>query len=230
MATSKKEAKQQAKANKAVDAANKLAIVGFDPAIVTRLFEAMANGSMLVDGAREASAGAALEFVQHAESVRTETLAAGGDCDSIVTGWSKNVKTLLPRLAAKEETRRFVKVKDTEGKDTKFTLTGYGANVNSIARGLCQFDDISVGDCESYGQARELVMNRRAEERSDDEKLLAEAKQELRDALKEFAKVMCKTEDMGLIIAATNEIQALTSTQAEAEALVEEVDDAAQAA
>jgi len=188
---------RSADASKDVQAANEIALVGFDQGIVNKLLQTMSAGASNLATAKEDSAKAALLLVQHAEAVRVATLEAGADCDSIAQGWSRKVKTMLPALAA--EKSPLVKVKNEEGKETRFTLTGYGANVNSIARGMCQFDDITSDDCESYGQAREIVMTRRAEDRSTEEVALATAKDLFRESVKSYVAAVCKTNDQGLI-------------------------------
>lgn len=180
-----------ADAAKVIIDANKEALVGFDAAKIVATFKTMAEGSNKTESGKTESANAALELCQQAHDVAVLSAAEG--CTEIEKGWTKNIKALLPNLAA--EGSPFVKVTEAEGKDTRYTLSGYGQNVNSIARGFCQYPELDSQSCESYRDAADLVRARRAEDRSDEEKALAAAKERLTEALKAYRELGIKGDD-----------------------------------
>ncbi len=215
MATKKR---SKAKAAKAVQEAAREVIVGFNAKTVIKCFQQMADGKTAADDASETKAGAALALVQHAHEVALASREAGAT--DIDRAWSKNVKALYPQMA--KNGTPFVKVTETND-ETKYTLTGYGLNVNSIARGMCQYADIDMEGIESFGQARQRVQQRRADDLSPEVITLNNAKAELDDQWKAVRKLAIKGSDVELIERTT---EALGEVLAQLEAMHEEGDDA----
>lgn len=179
-------ATRKADAAKAVQEANKEALVDFNVNVVAEAMRAMSDKRKVIDEATGQMQEAAVVLCNHAHHVAEATRAAGGTPSD--SAWSKQVKAMLPMLA--KEGSRFVKV--TEGKDgeSKYTLTGYGQNVNSIARGYVQYSDIDPAEAvndegqQTFGAMRTQVTERRKEDRTDEEIALAESREAFAEAIK----------------------------------------------
>ena len=194
--------KQAANAAQAVLDANREAIV-FDSAKVHACFTAMGQSDAEAKASGESKAASALELCKLAEIAGTESRSTGAT--EIDKGWSAEIRAMLPSLAT--EGSPFVKVKTEDGKDTRYTLTGYGRNVNSIARGFCQYAELEASKAETYVECRELVEARRAEDRTDKEKALSEAKDALDEVLKAIRANAVKGGDVDLIAFTTEGLQ-----------------------
>jgi hypothetical protein len=193
--TSKKD-KSAANAAQAVLDANREALTGFDSAVVHGLFTTMGASVNDSDKAKGIRSQAALELCRHAESVAIASRDTGAT--EIDKGWSANVRMMLPVLA--KEGSPFVKVKKDD-KGTRYTMSGYGMNVNSIARGYCQYSDVGVhaADAETFVECREAVQARRAEDLTPAAKALVEAKQLLTDTLADVRSMAVDGNDIDLI-------------------------------
>jgi len=206
MATSK----GKAEASKAIKAANAEALVGFDQSIVANAFRAMSEKRGIIDAATGDMQEAGVVLCTHAYFVAVSTRAEGGTPSD--SAWTKSVRAMLPMLA--KEGSRFVKVSEDKDGAPKYLLSGYGQNVNSVARGFVQYSDISPDDAEgedgnvTFGALRTLVQNRRAEDRTDEEKALAESREALAEAIAALRKAAGST-DRGRITSVTREVQAI---------------------
>lgn len=205
MSTSKK-----ANAAKAVQNAAKEALVGFNVNTVADAMRAMSEKRKVIDAATGEMADAACVLCNHAHEVATATREAGGTPSD--SAWSKQVKAMLPMLA--KEGSRFVKTRERDDGSTAYLLTGYGQNVNSIARGYVQYSDIDPADAtdddgnQTFGAMRTQVQERRKEDRSDDERALAESREAFAAAIKALRKAV-GSNDRATLDAATLQVTEL---------------------
>jgi len=177
--------------------ANAAALVGFDTHVVADAFRAMSDRKALIETTTGAMQDAAVTLVLHAANVAAATREAGAEVN-IADLWSATLSGLYPMLAA--EGSRFIKVTPANGdKPAKYQLTGYGMNVNSIARGFCQYGDIWPADAQdengnlTYVALRALVEARRRDDESAEAKALREAREALDEALKGYRKAALDT-------------------------------------
>ena len=162
MATSK-----TAKPAKAIKAANDNALKGYPKAKMLQAFNKIGAAKDAEDTSAEDRASAAMDIVELAVAFRTSN--ADATLETVVAGWRDNVRLTAMQLAVAGN--RFAKV--TPGKDgqpDKATLTGYGNNVASIAKGALEFEltaDDMVDDegIRSFRATRRAVEARRAEAR-----------------------------------------------------------------
>lgn len=199
MATSKK-----AGPAKAEQQANALSVQGFNHKTVGDAFRAMSEKRQVVDAATGEMQDAAIVLCREAEAVATASLKAGLDADTIAAGWSAEVRAILPMLAKDGVTF----VKPSEKKEGGHILTGYGQNVNSAARGFCQYpgeltvDGTAGEDGEvSISAIMKAVRERRAADATDAEKALRDAKDMLAEAIKAYRELALEGSDVDRITA-----------------------------
>ena len=190
MSTSKK-----AGPAKAIAKANEAALVGFNGSQLTEAMLAMSEKRQAVDHLTGEMQDAAVMVCRIAETTATESAAVGMDGDSIAQGWLAEVKARYPALAKAGCT--FVKPSDK--KDGEFILSGYGQNVNSTARGFCQYPgELTVDGCAdedgnvTISGIMAAVRDRRAQDESDEVKAVKAAKADLADAIKLYRSTACK--------------------------------------
>lgn len=192
---------------KAVRKANETALKRFPKSRLVKAFGAMAEANAAAEGATETKAAAALDVVDAACQFRSDNPEA--TTEAVLTGLRDHLKLVAMELALAGN--KFAEL--TEAKDDKpatAKLTGYGANVVSIAKGAVEFDlgpsalaGSGLVDGEvSYRDVRKLVEAKRAEAKrqSDpDAALLADAKAEAIEAWDELRKAVFETGDVGLV-------------------------------
>jgi hypothetical protein len=208
MATSKK-----AGAAKAVQVANTFAL-DFNERTVAGLFKAISDKRSIIDAADGEARDASAALVIEAHRVAADAAERGADGDTIMRGWSAEVRALMPMLAADGVTF----VEESEKKPGQFRMTGYGQNVNSTARGFCEFPELNPEDARaedgtlSYRSLAALVAAKRAESATDEEKALKAAKESLADSIKAFRKsVTAKGATADSIIEAAAMLDMLTA-------------------
>lgn len=180
---------------KAVRKANETALKRFPKSRLVKAFVAMNDAGAATDNASEVKAAAALDVVMAAHEFR----AANEDAtvETVLSGWRDHVKLVAMELALAGN--RFAEL--TEAKDDKpatAKLTGYGANVVSIAKGAVEFEVTG----ESYREVRKAVEAARAEakrESDPDAALLADSKAAAIEAWDELRKAVFETGDAGLV-------------------------------
>jgi hypothetical protein len=189
------ESKQAANAAAVVLAANREAVVGFNVNTVAEAFRAMSEKRQVLDTVTGEMQNAAIVLIRHAHAVTQESTAAGAT--EVDKGWSKEVRAMLPMLA--KEGSKFVK--ESEKKEGGFILTGYGQNVNTIARGFCQYPELNPDDCTNeegevtFGSLNAAVKARRQQDETDAERDLRLAREALAEALTEYRKAATKGND-----------------------------------
>ena len=141
------------------------------------------------DGAAASKDELSVTFCQMAADMVQANFDAGTDCrDTITRGFTKHLDALMPTLAA--EGSPLVTVKAEDGKDTRYSWKGHGANVKSIAKGVTEFyavehDDapaiINVEEAESFTAIKQSVQTARQWGEDDEAKALREAKEAYRE-------------------------------------------------
>jgi hypothetical protein len=229
MATSKAKAKAQALPSKAQAKASELALIGFDEARVAADCRIMSDAISKTDELQMSKQQAAHDLAVHARECALLTVAEGGVFgDELAKAWTAKFKTLYPVFA--KEGLSIVKTTEKDDGTVKHTLSSYGQNVNSTCRGFCEYEDIEPDAEGRISKDMEIVSARRAEDRSDDQKILADAKEKLAEALKELkaAALGPKGDDAGLIVERAEAIEALAldwvTQEAEAEAIEAEAE------
>ena len=221
MGTSKS---KKADAAQAVLDANHEVLVGFDAKKVTDCLVSMARSKAEADAAGETKSEAAHKLIVHAYDVAQQSRAAGAT--DIDKGWSKNLKALYPKLV--KDGVSFIKTETKKDGGTSFTLSGYGQNVNSVARGFCQYADIAPDAEGRIAEDRKIVEARRAEDLSEDEQLLRAAKEALDVAIKTFRKAAIKGGDYSVIEGYAGQLvtwaEVIEQADADAEAIEEEAE------
>ena len=201
------------------------ALKGFSRSKVSKAINTMAADATAADKASDSKAMAALELVGLAEQFADRNLQddVGAPVDVIAKGWQAELKSVALELAVAG--CRFAELKEgKEGEAATAKLTGYGANVASIARGVIEFgihldclpdgvEGIEGGTAaESYRDVRKVVEAKRAEARrkSDPEAAaLADAVATMREAGKKLADAVVETGDIALVTALTETFGAM---------------------
>jgi len=126
-----------------------------------------------------------------AEMVTNELTREGGCRDRAVVsdGFCKHMDTLRPMLAA--EGSILVDVKTEDGKDTRYSWKGHGANVKTIARGVTEFHGlentegqpmiVDPSTAESFTEIKKSVQVARQSDEDDATRELREAKEGYRE-------------------------------------------------
>ena len=224
MATSK-----QAGPSTDVQAAAEISVLGFDAAKTKAVMLAMAEKRSVIDEATGELQDSAVALCRQAEHVARVSAAEGIDSDTIDAGWSAEIRALLPSLA--HDGCSFVK--ESEKKPGKFVLTGYGQNVNSTARGFCQYPgELTVDGCApeegepTISGIMKAVRERRAEDASEEEKALRAAKQLLSDAIKAYRDTALEGGKAERIVEFAEALTLAVAEQVEVEAEADADDDA----
>lgn len=141
------------------------------------------------DGAAASKDELSVTFCQMAADMVQANFDAGTDCrDTITRGFTKHLDALMPTLAA--EGSPLVNVKAEDGKDTRYSWKGHGANVKSIAKGVTEFYAvdhdgapaiINVDEAESFTAIKQSVQTARQWGEDDEAKALREAKEAYRE-------------------------------------------------
>jgi len=205
------------KANqKAVEKANTFAL-DFNTNTVAEVFRAVNEKRSLIDAATGEMQSASTALVVEAHRVAEAARSQGADGDTIAKGWSAEVRAMLPMLAVEGCTF----VEESTKKPGQFRLTGYGQNINSTARGFCEYPELDPeaarnddGELTYSGLVAALTEEKRKHEDAEVTRL-REAKEALTAAVKDFRKAAGTTAES--IENATELLVMLTGELTEAE-------------
>ena len=188
-------------ANKADNAqlqeANAYALeTAFPKTELRKAFDSMATGDDSEANANNEKQSAAREVCVLAAAFITDVIAEGSDTETALGKWKSDYRQLTAEMAVAGH--KFAETVDGKGdKDATHRLTGYGKNVSSIARGVIEYD-ITIAEDDSYSDVRKMVTAERAENRDEDVKALAEAKELIRESLKDY--IAACGDDSGFIL------------------------------
>lgn len=187
--------------NKALKAANAAALNLFPKKAVKDALNTMADSKANEEGAAEARSNAAMELVKAAADY-SEKAHAKTDHSTVLGDWRDNVKALALELATAGH--KFASMSQPkEGQPAKASLTGYGNNVVSIAKGVIDFE-LDISEAASYGEVRAEVIAARAERKrkqDPDGAELADAKERTLDQWKALKEFIWESGDAGLVTA-----------------------------
>jgi hypothetical protein len=178
------------KANqKNIEKANSFAL-DFNTHTVAEVFRAVNEKRSLIDSATGEMQSASTALVLEAHRVAEKAREQGADGETIAKGWSAEVRAMLPMLAV--EGCSFVE--ESTKKPGQFRLTGYGQNINSTARGFCEYPELDPeaarnddGELTYSGLVSALTEEKRKHEDAE-VTALREAKEALTESIKAFRK------------------------------------------
>ncbi len=166
--------------------------VEFQTNTASDLLRAMAAATGDANTAKASKEEASILYCQFAaDTVRNELEREGGCRDRavITEGFCKHMDALRSMLAA--EGSPLVDVKTEDGKDTRYSWKGHGANVKSIAKGVTEYVDIEVEadqpelidvhEAESFTDIKKSVQVCRQADEDDEARELREAKEAYRE-------------------------------------------------
>ena len=190
--------------------------VDFQTNSATKLLRAMAVAADEGSTAKASKEEASILFCQFAaDMVRTELDRDGGANDRavITEGFCKHLDTLRPMLAA--EGSPLVDVKTEDGKDTRYSWKGHGANVKSIAKGVTEFVDvegevelIDVFNADSFSDIKRSVQVCRQADEDEAARELREAKEAYREVEATIRKMVLGRKTADEVIELTTELVA----------------------
>ena len=202
--------------NKAARAAA-IEAIDFNAVQARALLNAMTAAKSDGDASATAKDEASIAFCQLAGETVSVNLTAGVTCrDTITRGFCKHMDALMPSLAA--EGSPFVTVTVAEGKDTRYSWKGHGANVKSIAKGVTEFygvqhDDedaiIDVAAAESFTAIKQSVQIARQWGESDADRELREAKELYRNTEAKIRKIVLGMDTAEQILEAIEQLDAV---------------------
>jgi len=157
------------------------------------LLRAMSQANTDSNTAKADKEEASIAFCIFAANMVTDELTRENGCRDrgvISDGFCKHMDTLRPMLAA--EGSILVDVKIEDGKDTRYSWKGHGANVKTIARGVTEFhglDNVDTGEpmivdpaqAESFTEIKKSVQVARQSGEDAATRELREAKEAYRE-------------------------------------------------
>jgi hypothetical protein len=217
----------KSKANqKQVEKANTFAL-DFNTNTVAEVFRAVNEKRSVIDAATGEMQNASTALVLEAHRVAEAARAQGADGDTIAKGWSAEVRAMLPMLAVEGCTF----VEESTKKPGQFRLTGYGQNINSTARGYCEYPELDpevarneAGELTYSGLVAALTEEKRKHE-ADEVRELREAKEMLTESIKSFRKAATDGENADAIRVAAAMLDDLTGLLTESEEAEESEED-----
>ena len=237
--------KTQANAAQSIQAANELACTGFPAAKVKAALVTLESGQTNENIAKNGKANTALELCVLAGDFVLAN--ADVDTETVEKAWKQEVLNTGRELAVKGS--QFFEVKESkkaEG-ESRIVMKGYGRNVISIATGLIHFGvaadfeapkvqkhvpEEGTGEV-TFGILRKAVQAMRAEERRDadpDAAAFEDAMALLDEAWTELRAKVKASNDLPIVEELTESLMALVASQASAESVQDELEDATLAA
>lgn len=206
----------------------------FNTHTVAEVFRAVNEKRSLIDDATGEMQSASTALVLEAHRVAEAARKQGADGDTIAKGWSAEVRAMLPMLAVEGCTF----VEESTKKPGQFRLTGYGQNINSTARGFCEYPELDPeaarnddGELTYSGLVAALTEEKRKHEDAD-VTALREAKEALTESIKAFRKAagvtaQSITDAAELLDVLTGELAPVEEAETEEDSTEVEVSEAA---
>lgn len=179
---------------------NEAALNTFPKRAIVDAMNTMAGFDQTSQAAQADRGNAAMELLIAVRAYAHEAMEIT-DVDTIVGDYRENLRLVALELATANHP--FAKlIPATDDKPARGQLTGYGANVASIAKGVIEHD-IEIAEGDSYSDVRTAVQHARKESADPAVKQLREAKEACDKVWSDLRKEVFKTKSIEHIEALT---------------------------